>query len=176
MKKIILSLFVLCALFIGQAKAQGSLLKQAGKQLAIQALLTQLQSNPKLSKFATLFQAAQATGLLGNLTTPHTLLAPTNSAIDAALTKDQFQNMLKPDGKSMLVNFVKNHLIGSALGSGLLGGSNTTAPTNLLGKALNIVNSAGGGLNIGGANVTDSDIKASEGSIIHGIDKVLTGN
>ena len=164
----------LCLLLIGQAHAQGNLLKQVGKQMAIQALLTQLQSNPKLSKFATLFQAAQAAGLLGNQQSPLTLLAPTNSAIDAAFSGAQLQNLLKPENKNMLGNLVKNHLLGSALSGSALGGS--TSQTNLMGKALNIAKLAGGALSIGGANVTDSDIKASDGSMIFGIDKVLTGN
>lgn len=174
MKKIFVSWCVLCIMLIGQAQAQKQLLKQAVKQVAIQALMTQLQSNPKLSKFATLFQAAQAAGLLGNSQSPLTLLAPTNSAIDAAFSPAQLQNLLKPESKSLLGNLVNSHLIGSLLGSSGLGGSGSQ--TNLLGKALNVTKLASGALSIGGATVTDSDIKASDGSIIHGIDKVLTGN
>jgi|GEM_PF-4349409 len=174
MKKIVLSLAMLCLLSIGHLQAQNRLLKQGAKQMAIAALLAKLQSNPKLSKFATLFQAAQTAGLLGNLQGPHTLLAPTNGAIDAAFSKDQWQNLLKPESKNLLGNLVKNHLISGALGTGALGGASTS--TNLLGKALSIAKLAGGGLSIGGAKVTESELKASDGSIIHGIDKVLASD
>lgn len=174
MKKIIFSLFALCILAFGHAQGQGQLLKQGVKQMAITALMTKLQSNPKLSKFATLFQAAQVAGLLGSQKSPLTLLAPSNSAIDAAFSKDQLQNLLKPESKSMLGNLVKNHLISGAMSAANLGG--TSSSTNLLGKALNISKLAGGALSIGGASVTDSDIKTSDGSMIQIIDKVLPNN
>lgn len=173
MKKIILSVCVLCLLSF-HVQAQGQLLKQGVKQMAITALLTQLQSNPKLSKFAMLFQAAQATGLLGNLQSPQTLLAPSNSAIDAAFSKDQLQSLLKPESKSLLGNLVKNHLLGGALSMANLGSASST--TNLLGKALDVAKLAGGGLSIGGANIGDSPIKATDGSLIYLADKVLTTN
>ncbi|TAH17474.1 MAG: fasciclin domain-containing protein [Cytophagales bacterium] len=174
MKKIIVLLCALCLCSFANVQAQGQLLKQGVKQMAITALMTQLQSNPKLSKFATLFQAAQVAGLLGSQKSPLTLLAPSNSAIDAAFSKDQLQNLLKPESKSMLGDLVKNHLISGAMSAANLGG--TSSSTNLLGKALNIAKLAGGALSIGGANVTDTDIKTSDGSMIQVIDKVLTTN
>jgi uncharacterized surface protein with fasciclin (FAS1) repeats len=174
MRKILLVVCALCLFSTCHLQAQSQLLKQGVKQIAITALMTQLQSNPKLSKFATLFQAAQATGLLSGLKSPLTLLAPSNSAIDAAFSKDQLQNLLKPESKSLLGDMVKNHLLSGALNAANLGG--TSSSTNLLGKVLNIAKLAGGGLSIGGANITDTDIKTSDGSMVQIIDKVLTNN
>jgi uncharacterized surface protein with fasciclin (FAS1) repeats len=167
MKKSLLfaSLFLLFTVQVAQAQA----LKQMAKQAAMTALLAQLQANPKFSKFATLFQAAQSAGLLGNPQGAFTLLAPSNAAIDAGLNATQFQNLLKPTSRKLLGNFVKNHLISGAMNEAGLGGG----ATNLLGKALQVAKTTTGGLSIGGANLIDKDIKAGD-SVVHGIDKILT--
>jgi uncharacterized surface protein with fasciclin (FAS1) repeats len=158
------------ALLLTCQLAQAQALKQMAKQAAMSALLTQLQANPKFSKFATLFQAAQAAGLLGQPQGAFTLLAPTNEAIDAGLSATQFQNLLKPTGRGMLGNLVKRHLISGALDKAGLGGGK--GPTNLLGQALALGKGGNQGLSLGGANLLDSDIKAGD-SFIHGIDRLL---
>jgi len=164
MKKI--AFLSLCLLFSFLANAQNDLLKQVVKQTAMQAAMSYAQSNPKLSKFATLLQTAQTFGLLGkNNANPLTFLAPSNDAFDA-MPKGAFEKLLT--NKKGLTTLLNNHVLATPVQST---GLNNTLK-NMSGKALD-VKQEGENTLINGAKVVEKDIKTDSGTLLHIIDKVL---
>jgi uncharacterized surface protein with fasciclin (FAS1) repeats len=173
MKKSILVLFIA---FLGvsfSAQAQLDKIKNAVKspagQMAVSTLLSLAQQNPKLSKFVGLVQMAGLTNMLtGSNANPVTLLAPSNSALEAIAP--QITTLSKPENKADLVNMVKNHIVTGNVPAANLSSVKETQSLN--GDALTVGKTATGGLTVGGANVVESDLKASNGTV-HIIDKVL---
>ncbi|MGE5293391.1 MAG: fasciclin domain-containing protein [Solirubrobacterales bacterium] len=121
--------------------------------------------------FSTLVKAVEAAGLVETLkgVGPFTVFAPTDEAF-AKLSEGTLDNLLKPQNKDKLTAILTYHVVpGKLLANEVVG---------LHGKSINTVQGgeltfdASAGVRVGEANVTQTDVVASNG-VIHVIDKVL---
>ncbi len=121
--------------------------------------------------FNTLVAAVQAAGLEDTLRSdgPFTVFAPTDEAF-AALPAGTVESLLLPENKDKLTSILTYHVIPGAVKAGDVLGAKTEV-TTVNGQSLT-VDGTGGGVKVGGANVTTADVEASNG-VIHVIDKVL---
>jgi uncharacterized surface protein with fasciclin (FAS1) repeats len=120
--------------------------------------------------FETLAAAAEAAGLIGALKGPgpFTVFAPTDAAF-AKLPEGTVANLLKPENKAELAAILKYHVVPGRVTAAevvKLSGART-----LNGQRVSI-ETAGGKVKVDGANVTKTDIFASNG-VIHVIDAVI---
>ncbi len=123
----------------------------------------------KAGNFTTLLAAVDAAGLVPVLVTPgsFTLFAPTDAAF-AALPAGTLDSLLQPANKNTLAGILLYHLLnGQVLSTDLSEG--LQAPT-LQGKSATIT--LAGGAKVAGANITEADIRVSNG-VIHVIDAVI---
>lgn len=139
----------------------------ADKAMASNTIVDVAASNPE---FSTLVAAVKAAGLAETLSSkgPFTVFAPTNAAF-AKLPAGTVASLLKPENKDQLVAILTYHVV-----SGKVKAADVVklkAATTVNGKAVNIA-AGHHGVKINDANVTATDIKASNG-VIHVIDSVL---
>jgi uncharacterized surface protein with fasciclin (FAS1) repeats len=122
------------------------------------------------SDFSTLVAAVKAAGLVDTLNSkgPFTVFAPTNAAF-AKLPAGTVESLLKPENKDKLVAILTYHVVAGKVKAADV--VKLKSATTVNGKAATI-NVAMGGVKIDNANVTATDIKASNG-VIHVIDSVL---
>jgi len=119
--------------------------------------------------FSTLNAALKAAGLTSTLSGkgPFTVFAPTNAAFEA-LGKDKVQALLKPENKDKLIKVLTYHVVpGQVLSTQLKSGTTKTVEGGTV-----MVMVKDGKVKINNAQVTQADLKASNG-VIHVIDKVL---
>lgn len=119
--------------------------------------------------FSTLVAAVKAAGLVETLKGegPFTVFAPTNAAF-AALPEGTVESLLKPENKDKLVGILTYHVVpGKVMASDVKPGDVTTVQGS---KAKLAVKE--GAVTINSANITATDIVASNG-VIHVIDKVI---
>lgn len=97
----------------------------------------------------------------------YTVFAPTDTAF-ASLPPETFRALLKPENRQTLIEILKYHVVaGDMTSSSLKSGAFKTV------EGANVdVNVGSSGVTVGGATVTQADIKASNG-VIHVIDKVI---
>ena len=97
----------------------------------------------------------------------YTVFAPTDTAF-ASLPPETFRALLKPENRQTLIEILKYHVVaGDMTSSSLKSGAFKTV------EGANVDVSVGSsGVTVGGATVTQADIKASNG-VIHVIDKVI---
>lgn len=117
--------------------------------------------------FTTLVTAIKAAGLVDTLSGegPFTVLAPTNAAF-AALPEGALEGLLADP--AALKRVLTLHVIaGKAMAADVVG---MTAVNTLEGTSLQV--SAKDGVSVGGANVSATDIEATNG-VIHAIDSVI---
>jgi transforming growth factor-beta-induced protein len=97
----------------------------------------------------------------------YTVFAPTDTAF-ASLPPETFKALLKPENRQTLIEILKYHVVpGDMTSSSLKSGAFKTV------EGANVDVSVGSsGVTVGGATVTQPDIKASNG-VIHVIDKVI---
>ncbi|MEM6334721.1 MAG: fasciclin domain-containing protein [Planctomycetota bacterium] len=121
-------------------------------------------------KFNTLLAAAKAAGLAETLAEggPFTVLAPTDEAF-AALPEGTVESLLEPGAKDQLKSILLYHVIEGTVKAETV--VTLDEATTLQGSAIEIVASEYG-VTINGANVTATDVMASNG-VIHVIDAVL---
>jgi len=120
--------------------------------------------------FSTLVAALQAAGLVETLqgAGPFTVFAPTNQAF-ANLPAGTLDNLLKPENKDQLTKILTYHVVpGKVMAADVV--KLTEAPT-VEGSAAK-VSVTDGKVMIDGANVTATDINASNG-VVHVIDAVI---
>lgn len=120
--------------------------------------------------FETLTAALTAAGLVATLegTGPFTVFAPTDAAF-AKLPAGTLENLLKPENKAKLASILTYHVVaGKVLAADVV---KLTSATTVNGADVKIA-VAGGKVTVNGANVTTTDIKASNG-VIHVIDSVI---
>jgi uncharacterized surface protein with fasciclin (FAS1) repeats len=149
-----------------QAKPAGKPVAQGKKQAAAGNIVELAAGNKNFSK---LVAAVKAAGLADALSAagPFTLFAPSDAAF-AKLPEGTLEKLLKPANKSVLQKVLKYHVIsGTVMAADVKSGK----VDSIEGSALDIVASKGG-VTVGGAKVTKTDIVASNG-VIHVIDKVL---
>ncbi|WP_343503295.1 fasciclin domain-containing protein [Alloyangia pacifica] len=119
--------------------------------------------------FSTLLAAAEAAGLVETLNGdgPFTVFAPTDEAF-AALPEGTVDTLLMPENKDKLTAILTYHVVpGKVMSSDL---TNGMMAETVQGESLEIMTE--GGVTVGGVNVTQPDIEASNG-VIHVIDGVL---
>lgn len=119
--------------------------------------------------FSTLKAALEAAGLTETLSGkgPFTVFAPTNAAFEA-LGEEKVQALLKPENKDKLIKVLTYHVVpGQVMSTQLRPG---TAKTVEGGTVMVMVKD--GKVKINNAQVTQADVKASNG-VIHVIDTVL---
>ncbi|MEB8389299.1 fasciclin domain-containing protein [Rhodobacteraceae bacterium KMM 6894] len=119
--------------------------------------------------FNTLVAAVQAAGLVDTLKGegPFTVFAPTDDAF-AALPEGTVDSLLLPENKDQLVSILTYHVVSGKVMSGDL--TNGMMATTVQGGDVTIMTE--GGVTVNGANVTATDIEASNG-VIHVIDAVI---
>ncbi|MBE9226743.1 fasciclin domain-containing protein [Phormidium sp. LEGE 05292] len=119
--------------------------------------------------FSTLKAALEAAGLTETLAGqgPFTVFAPTNAAFEA-LGKEKVQALLKPENKDKLIKVLTYHVVpGQVLSTELKSGKTKTVE----GAEVTVM-VKDGKVKVNNAQVTQADVKASNG-VIHVIDKVL---
>ncbi len=118
--------------------------------------------------FSTLVAAVTAAGLADALSGegPLTVFAPTNAAFDA-LPEGLLEKLLLPENKEVLTKILTYHVVsGKVMAADVAAGDVTT----LEGSTFAVTTE--GGVKVGSANVTATDIPASNG-VIHVIDAVI---
>jgi uncharacterized surface protein with fasciclin (FAS1) repeats len=119
--------------------------------------------------FSTLVAAVKAAGLVDTLsgTGPFTVFAPTNAAF-AKLPAGTVEDLLKPENKDKLTAILTYHVVaGEVMAADVV---KLSSANTVNGKAVTI--STANGVQINDANVTATDIDASNG-VIHVIDTVI---
>lgn len=119
--------------------------------------------------FSTLVAAVKAAGLVETLSGdgPFTVFAPTNEAF-AALPDGLLDKLLEPANKGVLTKILTYHVVsGEVMAADVKPGKVKTVE----GTEITIATS-GGGVTVNKANVTATDVDASNG-VIHVIDAVL---
>ena len=157
---VVLLLFALCG--VSFAGAAQTVTATAGNQTIVQIA----QTNPNLS---TLVTALQAAGLVETLSGsgPFTVFAPTNEAFNA-LPPGTLDALL--GNRTQLTNVLTYHVVqGSLLATQVA--SMPSLPT-AQGQPLVVTVQAAGGVRVDGANIVQTDIRASNG-VIHVIDAVI---
>ena len=119
--------------------------------------------------FTTLVAAVEAAGLVDTLKGegPFTVFAPTDDAF-AALPEGTVESLLLPENIDQLTAILTYHVVAGKVMSTDL--SNDMKATTVQGSDVTIMTE--GGVTVGGANVVNADIEASNG-VIHVIDAVI---
>jgi uncharacterized surface protein with fasciclin (FAS1) repeats len=123
-------------------------------------------------RFSTLVAAVETAGLAETLSGkgPFTVFAPTDAAF-AKLGKDTLSSLLRPENKAKLTSILTYHVVSGSLPAGKVVASEEL--TSLQGQALRVVaGGKDGKVEVGGAQVVQTDLMASNG-VIHVIDRVL---
>jgi uncharacterized surface protein with fasciclin (FAS1) repeats len=138
-----------------------------GKMKPTQNIVEVAAGNPD---FETLVAAIKAAGLVETLSGkgPFTVFAPTDDAF-AKLPPGTLEDLLKPENKEKLVSILTYHVVSGKVKAADVVKLDTATTVN--GKAAD-VNVANGKVTIDNANVTATDIAASNG-VIHVIDTVI---
>ena len=123
--------------------------------------------------FSTLVAALQAAGLVDALSGegPFTVFAPTNAAF-SALPAGTLEDLLKPENKDTLTAVLTYHVVsGKVMAADVV---KLSEATSLQGDTIDI-SVSDAGVKVDVANVTTTDISASNG-VIHVIDAVILPN
>lgn len=119
--------------------------------------------------FSTLVAAVKAAGLVDTLSSkgPFTVFAPTNAAF-AKLPAGTVESLLLPENKAKLTAILTYHVVsGKVLAADVV---KLKSAKTVNGKSVTI--NTAKGVKVNNANITATDIKASNG-VIHVIDTVL---
>jgi uncharacterized surface protein with fasciclin (FAS1) repeats len=119
--------------------------------------------------FSTLVAAVKAAGLVDTLKGkgPFTVFAPTNAAF-AALPAGTVESLLKPENRDQLVAILTYHVVPGRVMAADVVGLSSAGTVN----GRNITIDTSNGVKVDNANVTATDITASNG-VIHVIDAVI---
>jgi uncharacterized surface protein with fasciclin (FAS1) repeats len=121
-------------------------------------------------RFTQLSSALTAAGLDAYLRGPgpFTLFAPTDAAF-AKLPQDQLNSLMQ--NPAQLSKVIQYHLVGQQIAPGAISGMSSPSLTTIEGDPIQVT-STSGNIMVNGANVTQSGIQASNGTI-YAIDTVL---
>lgn len=130
-----------------------------------------VETAQKAGSFSTLVAAVEAAGLVDTLANTQglTVFAPTDEAF-AALPAGTVESLLKPENKDQLVSILTYHVVPQEITADMLSYGANTAPT-VQGDTV-VVTVDNNGATINEANITATDIMASNG-VIHVIDTVI---
>ena len=121
------------------------------------------------ASFSTLAQALDVAGVQAlDETGPFTVFAPRNSAF-AALPEGTVDTLLLPENRDQLTQILQLHVVpGTYTAADLVGRTSDLSTAS----GLNIIVDGFDGVNVGGVNVVQPDVQASNG-IIHVVDGVI---
>jgi len=156
----------LFALAIGLAANAAVAHNHGGKEKMPGTIVDVAAGNPD---FSTLVTAVKAAGLVDTLSGkgPFTVFAPTNAAF-AKLPAGTVESLLKPENKDKLTAILTYYVVsGKVLAADVV---KLKSADTVNGKAVTI--NTAKGVKVNNANVTATDVKASNG-VIHVIDTVL---
>ncbi len=140
---------------------------EKGEGMAKPTIVEVAAGNPD---FSTLVAALKAAGLVDALSGegPFTVFAPTDAAF-AKLPAGTVEELLKPENKQKLTSILTYHVVsGKVMAADAV---KLTEATSLEGDTI-AISASDAGVKVDGANVTATDIKASNG-VIHVIDAVI---
>jgi transforming growth factor-beta-induced protein len=131
---------------------------------------TIVQIAAEAGSFNTLVAAVKAAGLAETLSGkgPFTVFAPTDEAF-AKLGKDAIADLLKPENKAKLTSILTYHVVGGSVPAAAVVGMKSAKTVQGCDVAIVVKD---GKVAVGGANVTKTDIMATNG-VIHVIDSVI---
>ena len=138
--------------------------------IALNASAADLVDTAAAGHFNTLVAAVKAAGLVDALKGPgpFTVFAPTDEAF-ASLPPGTLENLLKPENKDQLQRILTYHVVaGQVMAKDVV---KLNSAKTLEGGSVTI-HAGDGGVMVGNAHVTKTDISASNG-VIHVIDSVL---
>lgn len=139
---------------------------QAETTAQSQTIVAVAATNDNFSTLKAALEAAELTETLAGQG-PFTVFAPTNAAFEA-LGKEKVEALLKPENKDKLIKVLTYHVVpGQVLSADLKSGETKTVEG---GQVMVMVKD--GKVKVNNAQVTQADVKASNG-VIHVIDKVL---
>ena len=129
-----------------------------------------VQNASSASNLTTLVAAVQAAGLVETLSGPgpFTVFAPPNSAFDA-LPAGTVATLVRPENRAQLTSILTYHVVAGRLMAADIRDGQVLATVN--GQRLT-VRKTGSTVTVGGATVTQADVRASNG-VAHVIDRVL---
>lgn len=131
-----------------------------------QTIVAVASSNDNFSTLKAALEAAELTETLAGQG-PFTVFAPTNAAFEA-LGKEKVEALLKPENKDKLIKVLTYHVVpGQVMSADLKSGETKTVEG---GEVMVMVKD--GKVKVNNAQVTQADVKASNG-VIHVIDTVL---
>jgi len=131
-----------------------------------QTIVAVAASNDNFSTLKAALEAAELTDTLAGQG-PFTVFAPTNAAFEA-LGKEKVEALLKPENKDKLIKVLTYHVVpGQVMSADLKSGETKTVEG---GEVMVMVKD--GKVKVNNAQVTQADVKASNG-VIHVIDTVL---
>lgn len=123
--------------------------------------------NPDFSTLVTALKAADLVDTL-NGAGPFTVFAPTNAAF-AKLPAGTVESLLKPENKAKLVSILTYHVVSGKVKAAQVVKLKNAKTVNGKSVAIKV---AAGKVTVDNANVTKTDIEASNG-VIHVIDSVI---
>lgn len=163
-----LSAFTLLSMFAVVSLSAKANHHEAGEdKMAMQTIVAIAAGN---DDFSTLVAAVKAAGLVDVLSGdgPFTVFAPTNAAF-AKLPAGTVETLLKPENKDQLVAVLTYHVVpGKVMAAQVVG---LDSATTVQGGMVKIM-ASDAGVMVDNANVTATDIEASNG-VIHVIDTVI---
>ncbi len=172
MKKTLAALAVTSVMMLSACGADGSTadttVPASGTTEMTQELGTIVEVAQGNADFSTLVAAITAAGLAETLSGegPFTVFAPTNAAFEA-LPEGLLEKLLLPENKEVLVQILTYHVVGAkVMAADVTAGDVTTVEGSTFAVTTE------GGVKVNTANVTSTDIAASNG-VIHVIDAVI---
>ena len=161
------------AVNVGQADEMAGMDHSAGVMVGGSMMLptqTLVVNASGASNLTTLVAAVQAAGLVETLSGPgpFTVFAPPNSAFEA-LPAGTVEMALRPENRAQLTSILTYHVVPGRLMASDLRDGQTLTTVN--GQRLT-VRKTGNTVTVGGATVTQADVRASNG-VAHVIDRVL---
>lgn len=147
--------------------ASGGVMVGGAMMLPTQNLV---QNASQASNLTTLVTAVQAAGLVETLSGPgpFTVFAPPNSAFDA-LPAGTVASLVQPANRAQLTSILTYHVVPGRLMAADLRDGQTLTTVN---GATLTVRKTGNTVTVGGATVTQADVRASNG-VAHVINRVL---
>ena len=165
MKKFIAALATTSVLLLAACGADDSTTVADEMTTEVGNIVAVASANPD---FSTLVAAVTAAGLVDTLSGagPFTVFAPTNAAF-AALPAGLVDKLLLPENKAVLTAILAYHVVGTKVMA-----ADVTAGNVATVQGEEIAITTEGGVKVNTANVTATDVAASNG-VIHVIDAVI---
>jgi uncharacterized surface protein with fasciclin (FAS1) repeats len=142
----------------------------ANTETSSMTILDAAGTRSDISTFMGLLQAANVTAALER-EGEYTIFAPTNEAFEA-LPAGQLEYLQKPENRHELIKVLQAHVIANKVTTAQLQSNQQIQISDTDFIEVGTASAGTNAFTIGGANIVESDIEASNG-VIHVVDKVL---